>query len=204
MSKSNYNEGYVNLELNNHSDALESVLPESCKNLLDYKGAASCREALDVGKEGWKPEVLGEVDHRLVKAPYIRMSHYTMGDQGDYVFLFDLRFTQPNKNYMETRVLHSLEHILLAGFRKYLDGFVSVAPMGCQTGFYLITINFCNAYKITSTFEKILSELLSLNEVPYNTDRECGQAAHHDLEGAKRLAEKVLAQKTSWLNVLDG
>lgn len=152
--KDNGYEGYVTVDLYNHSDVWESVLLEIRKYLLSCMEAASAIGALDVEKEGWNTEVLGEVDHRLVNAPYIRLSHYSKGDRGDYVFLFDLRFTQPNKNYMETKVLHSLEHLLLAGFRKYLDGFVSVAPMGCQTGFYLITLNSCNAYKITATLKR--------------------------------------------------
>lgn len=104
---------------------------------------------------------------------------------------------------METRVLHSLEHLLLAGFRKYLDGFISVSPMGCQTGFYLITLNSSNVQHITSTFERVLREILMMDEVPYNTDKECGQASHHDLKGAKILVQKILEQKTSWLKIFE-
>lgn len=201
--KDNGYNGYVTVELYNHSDVWEKVLPESRKYLLSCMDAENVAETPKEETYGWIPEGLGEVNHRLVKAPYIRLSQYTKGNKGDIVFFYDLRFTQPNKVYMETRVLHSLEHLLLAGFRKYLDGFISVSPMGCQTGFYLITLNSCNVQHITSTFERVMREILVIDEVPYNTDRECGQASHHDLKGAKLLVQKILEQKASWLKVFE-
>ena len=38
---------------------------------------------------------LGEVDHRKVLAPYVRLISCTAGTHGDHVWLWDLRFTQP-------------------------------------------------------------------------------------------------------------
>ncbi len=45
--------------------------------------------------------------------------------KGDSVYCIDLRVTSPNKEYLSTTELHSMEHFLLAGFRKYLpDNFI--------------------------------------------------------------------------------
>ena len=106
---------------------------------------------------------MGELDHRLVKAPYIRLSSGRRGARGDCVYVFDLRITQPNTSYMTTLQIHSLEHLFLAGFRKYLSAaFVSVAPMGCQTGFYLVLLNEARANIVQKIYKKILTEIVSM------------------------------------------
>ncbi|MBM7854991.1 S-ribosylhomocysteine lyase LuxS involved in autoinducer biosynthesis/sugar phosphate isomerase/epimerase [Desulfohalotomaculum tongense] len=199
LKDNNYN-GYVTVELYNHSDVWESVLSASREYLLkcmEHNG----EELIDLTKEGWNPQALGEIDHRIVKAPYIRLTEYKKGKQGDYVFLYDLRFTQPNTSYIKAEVLHSLEHFLLTGFKRYMDGFVSMAPMGCQTGFYLILLNECSAQKIIACFEKVLEDILLADEVPLSSDKECGQASYHDLEGAKQIAKQLLKDKHKWLEV---
>lgn len=156
---------------------------------------------INVIKEGWNSQMLGKIDHNTVKAPYIRLAEYKKGNHGDYVFLYDLRFTQPNTSYIKTEVLHSLEHFLLTGFKHHMDSFVSVAPMGCQTGFYLILLNECNAQNITLCLEKVLKGILCADRVPLSSDKECGQATYHDLEGAKQVAEQLLKDMHKWLDV---
>src|SRR5258705_13579155 len=92
---------------------------------------------------GWEAHTIGELDHQLLKAPHVKLRALTTGENGDGVFSVDLRINQPNKDeYLSTTELHSFEHFLLFGFQKYLpQNFISVAPMGCQTGFYLILLN---------------------------------------------------------------
>ncbi len=157
---------------------------------------------MDVKALGWDPETLGEIDHRLVVAPYVRMSSYLKGSAGDVTYVFDLRATQPNKTYLSTGVLHSFEHLLLAGFRKYLsDNFVSVAPMGCQTGFYLILQNEGRFDEVCRVYRAILDDILTSDTVAYATPDNCGQADHHDLAGAKKLAQDLIASQNKWSQV---
>lgn len=158
---------------------------------------------LDLSELGWDPGTLGELDHRKVKAPFVRLASYAEGHGGDIVFSFDLRITQPNTAYLSTLGLHSMEHLLLAGFRKYLpESFICVAPMGCQTGLYLVLLNEGRAKTILDAYERILSDILNSRSVPYANINECGHWEHHDLELAKAVARRLLEQRANWLQVL--
>ena len=157
---------------------------------------------MDVKELGWDPLTLGEIDHRDVCAPYVRLSSYLKGAAGDVNYVYDLRVTQPNNSYLTTDILHSFEHLLLAGFRKHLpDSFVSVAPMGCQTGFYLILLNEGRFKEVSRVYQAILNDIVASGEVPYASPDNCGQAVHHDLAGSKDLAETLLAAKSQWNQV---
>ena len=152
---------------------------------------------------GWDPLTLGELDHQLVKAPYVRLNSCTTGEQGDRVFFYDLRVCQPNQETLSTIVLHSFEHLLLAGFKQYFGNhFICVAPMGCQTGFYLVLLNEGDARGICDAYEKILTGILQAKEVPYANLENCGQAVHHDLLASQQLAQTLLDQKESWRQIL--
>ncbi len=157
----------------------------------------------NVEELGWDARALGEVDHRNVKAPYVRLSSYTTGEHGDVVYFFDLRLTQPNKVFLSTVELHSIEHLFLAGFRKYLpDNFICVAPMGCQTGLYLVLLNEGRADRILSVYETILNDILGATEVPYADIKDCGNWTNHDLRLAQGVARRLLESKSSWRQVV--
>jgi len=152
---------------------------------------------------GWDPKTVGIIDHRKVTAPYVRMESYKTGEHGDDVFFFDLRISQPNTSYLSTKELHSMEHLLLAGFRKYLpNNFICVAPMGCQTGFYLVLVNEGRADVVLGTYERILKDILVETEVPYANIQDCGHFEHHDLKMAQNIANKLLETKSTWRQVL--
>src|SRR5215211_5786941 len=152
---------------------------------------------------GWESGTIGELDHQLLKAPHVKLRALTTGENGDGVFSVDLRINRPNTEYLSTTAMHSFEHFLLAGFRKYLpDHFISVAPMGCQTGFYLILLNEGNAQKICDVYAAILNDILVATEVPYANIRDCGHYENHNLELAKDLAGKLLELKSEWRKVL--
>lgn len=158
---------------------------------------------MDVAKLGWDTRALGEVDHRRVRAPYVRLVSTTVGANGDVVYFYDLRITQPNASYLSTTGLHSMEHLLLAGFRKYLpDNFINVAPMGCQTGIYLVLLNEGRAEKVLGVYETILKDILAATSVPYADIQDCGHWEDHDLELAKAVARKVLDQRARWLQAI--
>jgi len=122
---------------------------------------------VNVEQLGWKLANVGELDHRLLKAPHVKLRSFTEGAAGDVVYAVDLRITQPNVNFLSSTEMHSFEHFLLAGFLKYMpENFISIGLMGCQTGFYLVLFNEGRAEKICSTYEMILNDILEANEVP--------------------------------------
>jgi S-ribosylhomocysteine lyase len=158
---------------------------------------------LNLEQLGWETHTIGELDHRKLKAPHVKLRSLTTGANGDEVFAVDLRINQPNKEYLSTTAMHSFEHFLLQGFRKYMpENFISVAPMGCQTGFYLILLNEGSAQTVCNVYEAILSDILAATEVPYANIRECGHYENHSLEQAQDVARKVLEHKSEWRKVL--
>ena len=151
---------------------------------------------------GWDENSLKEVDHNLVLPPYIRMIKYTAGDQ-DIVYSYDFRLAKPNKEVIDQKILHSMEHIFLYWLTNNLrENFVGVAPMGCQTGLYLHIMNEGMANKMCEIYEKILRFIKELNTVPYANDTQCGNFKNHDLDATKKLADSILIKKKSWLRVI--
>jgi S-ribosylhomocysteine lyase len=158
---------------------------------------------INVEDLGWEASTVGELDHRLLTAPHVKLRSYTIGQKGDVVFCVDLRIKRPNTDYLSITELHSLEHFLLEGFRKYLqDNFLSVGIMGCQTGFYLVLLNEGNAQKICNVYEKILGDILVAKKVPYTSIQECGNYQNHDLGLAQKLAKTILDARANWLKVV--
>ena len=158
---------------------------------------------LNLEQLGWEAETIGELDHRKLKAPHVKLRALTTGENGDGVYSVDLRINRPNVEYLSTTAMHSFEHFLLFGFQKYMpQNFISVAPMGCQTGFYLILLNEGNAQKICDVYEAILHDILEATEVPYANIQQCGHYENHSLEQAQDVARKVLDSKSEWRKVI--
>ncbi len=157
---------------------------------------------VDVKQLGWDSSTVGELDHRLLKAPHVKLRSFTKGPKGDVVYCIDLRINQPNTNFLSSTEMHSFEHFLLAGFQKYMPGnFLSVGLMGCQTGFYLVLYNEGDAEKICSTYESILNDILIAREVPYANIQQCGNYRNHSLDAAQSLARRVLGARSNWRQV---
>ena len=79
------------------------------------------------------------LDHNKVIAPYVRKITEEVGEKGDRITNFDIRFLQPNKQAMPTGVIHTFEHLLADLLRDRVDGIIDISPFGCRTGFHLIT-----------------------------------------------------------------
>ena len=141
------------------------------------------------------------LDHTKVKAPFVRLAGVKEGKNGDVIHKYDIRFKQPNKEHMEMPALHSLEHLMAENIRNHSDYIVDVSPMGCQTGFYLTVINHDNYDEILDVLEKTLNDVLTADEVPACNEVQCGWAASHSLEGAKQLAEEMLAKRSEWTEI---
>lgn len=153
---------------------------------------------------GWQPNTVGELDHRLLKVPSIKLRSADVGPAGDIVYSIDFRLRLPNADrFLTNTELHSLEHFLLEGLRRLLpDHFISVGIMGCQTGFYLIFQNEGRASIIRECLESILVGILVATEVPYARIDQCGNYQNHSVEQAQRVAEEVLAARSHWMDVL--
>jgi S-ribosylhomocysteine lyase len=141
------------------------------------------------------------LDHTKVKAPYVRLAGRKDGENGDVILKYDVRFKQPNKEHMEMKSLHSLEHLTAELIRNHADYVVDWSPMGCQTGFYLTVINHDNYDDILSVLEATMKDVLVATEVPASNEVQCGWAASHTLEGAQQLATEFLAKRDEWSEV---
>ncbi|MET0960066.1 MAG: S-ribosylhomocysteine lyase [Psychrobacillus psychrotolerans] len=141
------------------------------------------------------------LDHTKVVAPFVRLAGTKVGNSGDVILKYDIRFKQPNKEHMEMPGLHSLEHLMAENIRNHTDQVVDLSPMGCQTGFYLSVINHDNFDEILEILEKTLQDVLQATEVPACNEVQCGWAASHSLEGAKEIASEMLAKKDEWRQI---
>jgi len=144
---------------------------------------------------------LGEVDHRIVAAPYFRLISSKEGPRGDRVWLWDVRFTQPNTEHIPMPAVHSLEHMIAVFIQNHLPGFINFGCMGCQTGFYLSVFNYGDYDGMMDILAKTLEDCLTAKEVPLANIEQCGWAANHTLEGAQAMARRMLENRAKWTKV---
>lgn len=100
---------------------------------------------------------------------------------------WDLRFKKPNAgDYISPKALHTIEHLLATTLRNSprKDDVIYFGPMGCRTGFYLLTVNL-ERKDVIPLLKECIDAALALNEVPGSKREECGNYLEHDLEGAK-------------------
>lgn len=158
---------------------------------------------IDTAALGWAADSVGELDHRRLKAPSVKLRGVHAGPGGDVVYSIDLRWRRPNADAgLSTTELHSLEHFLLEGFGRLLpESFIGVGVMGCQTGFYLTLLNEGRRERIEQALETILRGVLTASAVPYARVDQCGHWRNHDLAAARAVAREVLAQHAAWREI---
>ncbi|WP_078555626.1 S-ribosylhomocysteine lyase [Bacillus alkalicellulosilyticus] len=145
-----------------------------------------------------------ELDHTIVKAPFVRhCGKHEVGTDGQ-VNKFDIRFFQPNKQAMKPDAIHTLEHLLALNIRRFAEDYdhfdiIDLSPMGCQTGFYLIVSGNPEVDEIIDVLDKTMKYSIELTEVPAANEKQCGQAKLHDLPGAKKLMEFWLTHEKPFL-----
>jgi S-ribosylhomocysteine lyase len=137
-----------------------------------------------------------DIDHRLMTPPCLRVSHELEGLSG-ITCVWDLRVGQPNVSHLEMSVMHSLEHFLAAILRAASDQVVAVAPMGCQTGFYIVTISL-RREEVVDLLTAALERIIDAEEVPMANNQQCGWAENHSLVGAKEVAMWLLQHSGDW------
>ena len=141
-----------------------------------------------------------QLEHRKVKAPYVRKCCVLNGPNGDKVTKFDLRFLQPNQEAFGTAAMHGLEHLLAHELRTRMDNIIDFSPMGCRTGFYMSIFGDIEPKDIKKPLEDSLKAVLEATEIPAANEIQCGNYMDLSLFGAKEYAKKVLAKGFS-LNI---
>lgn len=103
------------------------------------------------------------------------------------VTTWDLRFKRPNEgDYITPKALHTCEHLLATVLRNSERGqdIIYFGPMGCRTGYYLLTVNM-GFEEVKNLLIESCAEALKLEEIPGNKKQECGNYLEHDLDQAR-------------------
>lgn len=108
---------------------------------------------------------------------------------------FDLRFKTPNAgDYITPKALHTIEHLLATVLRngREKENIVYFGPMGCRTGFYLLTLHL-SYEEVLPLLKEAIAEAIAFDHIPGGTCKECGNYLEHDLAGAKEELSAYLA-----------
>ena len=141
-----------------------------------------------------------ELDHTIVKAPYVRLISEEVGPKGDIITNFDIRLIQPNENSIDTGGLHTIEHLLAKPIRQRIDGLIDCSPFGCRTGFHMIMWGKQDPMEIAKVIKSSLesnTNEITWEDVPGTTIESCGNYKDHSLHSAKEWAKLILEQGIS-------
>lgn len=141
-----------------------------------------------------------ELDHTIVKAPYVRLISEEVGPVGDIITNFDIRLIQPNENVIDTAGLHTIEHLLAKLIRQRINGLIDCSPFGCRTGFHMIMWGKQDATEIAKVIKSSLEAIaggVTWEDVPGTTIESCGNYKDHSLHSAQEWAKLILSQGIS-------
>lgn len=142
-----------------------------------------------------------DLDHTKVVAPYVRVAGRKELPGGDTLIKYDVRFTQPNKGHLGMKAVHSIEHMTAHHMRNHTDALIDFSPMGCQTGFYALTLGIEPA-DFMQILAATMQDLLDATEVPAANEVQCGWGANHSLEEAQTAVAAFLERKDEWEEVM--
>lgn len=118
------------------------------------------------------------------------------------IITYDIRMKKPNGgDYLDMRAAHTIEHLFATFARNSEFGadIIYVGPMGCKTGFYLLTRDTLSHENAIQLVQESMDFIKNYEgEIPGNTRRECGNYLYHDLVGAKDLAKDMCAVLNGW------
>ena len=138
------------------------------------------------------------LDHDAVTAPYVRAAaRYALSAEDTPVTKYDIRFSQPNKEFLSAGAMHTLEHLLAVNLRTSHIGpaVIDISPMGCRTGFYLILRGDYGTQAVGDAIAGCLervAEVESEEDIPGRARTQCGNWLEHDLTGAREWAMRWL------------
>jgi len=141
------------------------------------------------------------LDHRTVKAPFVRLADRKVLPGGCVVVKYDVRFKQPNVEHLPMSAVHSLEHMFAEFARNHDEGVLDFSPMGCQTGFYLMLAGDRDYDDVLNLIEQTLHDVVDATDVPAANEVQCGWGYHHSLVGAQQAARDFLAERAEWSQV---
>lgn len=102
---------------------------------------------------------------------------------------FDLRTRTPNAgDYMDNITMHSVEHMLATLLRNSEIGehVIYFGPMGCRTGFYLLTRDL-DPVTVRNALKNALAATVAHGGEVYGASaKECGNYKELDINAAKR------------------
>ena len=116
---------------------------------------------------------------------------------------YDMRTRKPNSgDYMDTSTMHTFEHLFATFLRSAPigDAVVYVGPMGCRTGFYLLTRDALSRGQVLDAVRAALHFLAGYTgAVPgAASSAECGNWLDHDLPAARELARDMETVLQEW------
>ncbi|MFV0350790.1 MAG: S-ribosylhomocysteine lyase [Oscillospiraceae bacterium] len=117
------------------------------------------------------------------------------------IITYDLRMKRPNKgDYLSTGGMHTLEHIFATYARNgaYKDSVIYVGPMGCRTGFYLITRGLPHTDAIRLVQEAMDFVATFEGDIPGASAPECGNYADQNLPEARAVAADMALVLQGW------
>ncbi len=126
---------------------------------------------------------------------YIKEGLYVSRMDGD-ITTYDIRTRRPNMgDYMDNITMHSVEHMIATYVRngKYGENVIYFGPMGCRTGFYLLTRGLTNEQALELLTDALERTVAHKGEVFGATREQCGNYRELSLDAAKCECERFLA-----------
>ena len=114
---------------------------------------------------------------------------------GDVV-TYDIRMKKPNGgDYLSNGALHTFEHLFATYARnsRFSGSVLYVGPMGCRTGFYLLTRGLTDAQALALVLDSYRFVASFEGDIPGASEVECGNYRDMDLEAARRDAAAYAA-----------
>ena len=129
-----------------------------------------------------------DVDHRTLREGLYLRSTYTINDELA-VLSWDLRFCAPmDCAPLSAGVVHTIEHLMAYYLRldeQIGSSIVSFCPMGCQTGFYLSTMNDISAEDIKAALGRVYKKVFpiaSTDDIVGLNQIQCGNPRLYAIE----------------------
>ena len=114
---------------------------------------------------------------------------------GDIV-TYDVRMVKPNGGtYISNPSLHTIEHLFATFARnsRFGKNVIYVGPMGCRTGFYLLTRDDMSGGDAITLVRETFAFIADFNGIiPGLSAVECGNYLEHDLKDALRECRQYL------------
>lgn len=110
------------------------------------------------------------------------------------VVTYDLRMIKPysEPGYMDPRTAHTIEHLLATTLREVSDDIAYVGPMGCMTGFYILTTERVNQDEFLKILVEAIERALALDYIPGQAKESCGNYLYMDHAAARTLLSEYL------------